>query len=800
MTAPEAALAKLLSRTRRTPGPDTLAIVGQIAAQGPAPSPPLPPPEIPGLTDLVEVGRGGMGVVYRARETRLDRVVAVKVLTAGAALTPDGRFRAEREAACLTRVVDPHIVQILYVTDVAGAPAIVMEWIDGPSLDEQGAEAIPLADAVALVADVGRGVAALHARGIIHRDIKPANVLLAPAAAGGRPTPKLVDFGLARPGAEGGPAVTRDSVAVGTPSFMAPEQTGLDPALGQVGTAADIHALGGLLYWLISGRAPFDADSTAAALRRAADGDVPALRTLVPGVPADLATIVDKCLARRPEGRYASAAAVVDDLERFRDRRPILARPAGLLERLHKWTRRRPALAALGATSVVAALALAFGTLYHLRRIQVATAALVASHGLVIDAQGQARRSFERLTDAAAERFLVRGTALNAADRDHLRRIRDEYRQWPLQPDRATACRFKAAGLVRVAELFDRLHWLPDALETVRAARECLDDLDTHAAATADDDALRHRAIRLEIALLARTGQLDAAALAAREDVTRLVRRLADDDQAAGPHLAVAWADLGNVEAMAGRHGESLALHRRAVDLLDRLLASNPDDVALATLSLPVYYNAAISPALTDSSVRRARLQRLVTVAGDGIDRFPTGHEELGRGLLLGLQALTHLDLEACRPDDALAMVRRRSAAAKALLGEMPESEHFFGELVDAACQACACLLTLGRPEEAEADLAAAVALAKGAVAEQPAIATRTRALVNALTAQGALEAGTGRRAEAIATQRQILDLLAPWVDRQEPGREPPPDFLAAAERARGIIASRGEIDRTATE
>ena len=144
VTAPEAALAKLLSRTRRTPGPDTLAIVGQIAAQGPAPSP--PPPEIPGLTDLVEVGRGGMGVVYRARETRLDRVVAVKVLTAGAALTPDARSRAEREAACLTRVVDPHIVQILYVADVAGAPAIVMEWIDGPWLDEQGAAAIPLAD------------------------------------------------------------------------------------------------------------------------------------------------------------------------------------------------------------------------------------------------------------------------------------------------------------------------------------------------------------------------------------------------------------------------------------------------------------------------------------------------------------------------------------------------------------------------------------------------------------------------------------------------------------------------------
>ncbi|MBU6276135.1 MAG: serine/threonine protein kinase [Planctomycetes bacterium] len=790
LSVEDAALVVMVNRTRRSPGPDTAAIVGRLAAREPGP-PPAPPPALPGLTDLVEVGRGGMGIVYRAREPRLDRLVAVKVLSNAAAPTPEGRSRAEREATLLTRIVHPNVVQILYVTDVAGAPAIVMEWIDGPSLDDRvAAGKLPAAEAATLVAGVGRGVAALHARGIIHRDIKPANVLLAAPGDGRGPMPKLVDFGLARPGEDPGPAVTRDGIAVGTPSFMAPEQTGLDPSLGRVGTAADIHALGGLLYWLLSGAAPFDAGSTAESLRRAAAGEVRPLALLVPGVPADLATIAGKCLARRPEDRYASAAALVEDLDRFLDGRTILARPAGPVERLSKWARRRPAPAALVATGLVAALALAGGTLYHLRRLQTATAALVASHGRVLEAQGLARRSFERLTDAAAERFLARGAALDDADRDHLRQIRDEYCQWPLEPEAATAERFKAAGLARVAELFDRLHWLPDALEAAREAIGYLDGIETRGAPTADDESLRQRVQRLEIAILARTGRIDDAAAVARDAVDRLVNLGAAGDPAAGRRLAVAWGDLANAEAMASHRDESLALHAKAVDLLDQLLAAAPDDVDLACLALPVFYNAAISPVLTDGAIRRRRLERLVAVAGESLERFAVQRDVLGRGLLLGLAALAHLDLAAGEPAAALTTVRRRAAACRTLLDEMPDSDHFLGESVGAAGQACACLMELGRPGEAEADVAAAVALAERSVAEQPAIAGRTRILVTALVARATLEAATLRRDAALATQRRILAVLAPWIGDREPGRETPADFLAAAERARGAIES----------
>jgi hypothetical protein len=290
------------------------------------------------------------------------------------------------------------------------------------------------------------------------------------------------------------------------------------------------------------------------------------LGSIVAGVPADLTTIAAMCLERRPEARDPSAVALVKDLERFLDGRPILARPAGPVERLHKWARRRPALAALCATTLAAVLVLAGGTLYHLRRFQVAAMALVASHDRVVEAQARARQSFERLSDTAAERFLSRGAALDDADRDHLRRISDEYRHWPLEPDPVTAARFKTAGLLRVAELFDRLHWLPDALETARGARDCLDDLAALGVVTPDDE----------------------AATVARDALARLTRRLADGDSTAGSQLAVAWADLATIEAMTGHGDESLALHRRAVDLLDRLLADKPDDVDLASRALPV--------------------------------------------------------------------------------------------------------------------------------------------------------------------------------------------------------------------
>ena len=315
-----------------------------------------PPPVIDGLEGLVEVGRGGMGIVYRAFDVRRGEVVAVKVLTARAATSPEGRARAEREARLLARISHPNIVRVLTVTEADGLPAIEMEWIDGASLVDGGrAGPMPPREAAGIVRDLAHAVEAMHAAGIIHRDIKPANVLLA-ASTDGRPVPKLVDFGLALSDT-GAPAdLTHTSVAVGTPSFMAPEQTGLAPRLGRVGPATDIHALGGVLYWLLSGRAPYDDRSSLASLNRAAHGEAMALGRVVPELPPKLGTIVATCLARRPERRYPSAGALADDLERFLAGMPIRARRPGPASRLLDLAGRHPALA---AATVTVALALA---------------------------------------------------------------------------------------------------------------------------------------------------------------------------------------------------------------------------------------------------------------------------------------------------------------------------------------------------------------------------------------------------------------------------------------------------------
>lgn len=779
-------LAGIAARRARPHGAATMAIVDRLAGGDPPlrPAAPQPPPEIAGLADLVEVGRGGMGVVYRARETRLGRVVAVKVLSTATALSPDGRRRAEREADALRRIAHPNIVQIHYLTDVAGMPAIVMEWIDGPALDVfVGEGSMPMHEAVAIVADLARGVAAVHAGGIIHRDIKPANVLLAPPTGGGRPIPKLIDFGLARPDGDTGPALTRASVAVGTPSFMAPEQTGLDPSLGPAGAPTDIHGLGGILYWLLSGRAPHDGRTAAESLLRAVKGEPPPLASHVVRLPDDLGTIVGKCLERRPERRYRSAGELVDDLERFLDRRPIFARPAGPLERLLKWARRRPAIAALTACSAVAVLALVAGVAYHVHSLRAANVAVTASRDKAIAAQALARRSFDRLTDATAERFLARGEALDDADRQHLRRIGEQYRNWELDPDIADGLRFRAAGHQRLSRIFSRLHWTDDALEAVRAAIASLDELAARGSMTVEDEATRLTLLRSERGLLAVLGRTEEAMANARDVIERLTAH-ASDAPCFGSHLALAWSDLGTVESQIGRHDDALEHQGLGVELFDRMLAEAPDDTGLLELSLPVLYNAAISPSLRDEAGQRVHLEKLVARSEAGLSRGDGDRREIGRGALLGWTALAMLDMRQDRPTEAIEKIGRRSELAESLSAEMPESDHFRGEVIAAACQASRCLAALGRPGAAEADLAEAVELATQAVTDEPAVFARTRVLAEAIEAQAAMFSATGRPDRAKEANRRLLAALAPWTD----GPRAVEEMRVAAERVKAAI------------
>jgi len=289
-----------------------------------------------------------MGVVYKARQAKLGRLVALKmILSGGHAGEADlSRFRTEAEA--IARLQHPNIVQIHEVWEHGGLPFFSLEFCAGGSLEKKLAGTpLPPKEAAALVETLARAMQAAHEKGVIHRDLKPANVLL-----GEDGTPKVTDFGLAKKLGEAGQ--TASGAVMGTPSYMAPEQAGGRSA--QMGPLVDVYALGAILYECLTGRPPFRGPTAMdTMIQVVADEPVP-VRQLQPQVPADVETICLKCLQKEPAKRYASALALAEELRRFQDGEPIAARPAGVVERARKWAKRRPAAAALLVVSVFAGL------------------------------------------------------------------------------------------------------------------------------------------------------------------------------------------------------------------------------------------------------------------------------------------------------------------------------------------------------------------------------------------------------------------------------------------------------------
>jgi serine/threonine-protein kinase len=302
---------------------------------------------VPGYEVLRELGRGGMGVVYLARQVGLRRLVALKMILAGGHAGEAARARFRTEAEAVARLQDPHIVTVHEVGEHQGLPYLCLEYVEGGSLARRlDGTPLPARPAAQLVEALARAADYAHRRGVVHRDLKPANVLL---AADG--TPKITDFGLAKLLDEAdGPTGTGD--VMGTPSYMAPEQTGQHGH--PVGPATDVYALGAILYELLTGRPPFKGATALDTVFQVAHQEPVPPRRLQPGVPRDLETVCLKCLAKEPAKRYASAGGLADDLDRFLQDRPTLARPAGKLESLWRWCRRSPKVAGLAAALAVA--------------------------------------------------------------------------------------------------------------------------------------------------------------------------------------------------------------------------------------------------------------------------------------------------------------------------------------------------------------------------------------------------------------------------------------------------------------
>jgi serine/threonine protein kinase len=310
-------------------------------------------PQVPGYEILAELGRGGMGVVYQARQIALKRVVALKMILAGKHASPAelARFRAEAEA--VAQFQHPHIVQIHEGGEHHGLPYFSLEFVDGGNLTQKLAGTpLPVRQAAELMEMLARAMHYAHQRGIVHRDLKPANVLL---TADG--TPKVTDFGLAKR-LVGDAGQTTSGAILGTPSYMAPEQAA--GKTKEVGPPADVYALGAILYEVLTGRPPFRAATPLDTLLQVvSDEPVPPSR-LQSKVPRELETICLKCLQKEPRKRYASAEALAEDLRRFLNGEPIWSRPVGAWERGWRWCQREPVVAGL-LGAVAAALVLGMG-------------------------------------------------------------------------------------------------------------------------------------------------------------------------------------------------------------------------------------------------------------------------------------------------------------------------------------------------------------------------------------------------------------------------------------------------------
>jgi WD40 repeat protein/serine/threonine protein kinase len=455
---------------------------------GPA-APGQPLPDVPGYEILAELGRGGMGVVYKARQKGLNRTVALKMIGAGPAANRDALARFRGEAEAIARLRQPNIIQVYEVGSCAAGPYFAMEYAEGGSLAEHWAGTPQPARAAAqTVAALAVAVQAAHEHGIVHRDLKPANILLArvsgsqtpgkdgkrPAAEGERPperelVPKISDFGLAR-WLDDPRGLTLTGQVMGTPGYMAPEQArggGHD-----VGPAADVYALGVLLYEALTGGPPYRGVSALESVHLMLSEELLPPSRLRPGLPRDLETVCLHCLQREPHKRYASAGELAADMERFLSGEPIRARPTPPWERAWKWSRRHPATAGLAA---------ALGT------------TVAVTFTLVL---GQWRRAEDerRLADDA------RRGALQSAAAERKERHRAQVLSVDLMLERGV-------GLCETGEYGPGLLWLARALD----------------AAPADDPGLKRaarllldgwgRQLRVPLAVFPHDGKVAAAAL-----------------------------------------------------------------------------------------------------------------------------------------------------------------------------------------------------------------------------------------------------------------------------------------------
>jgi serine/threonine-protein kinase len=774
---------------------------------------------------LEEIARGGMGVVYRARQVSLNRLVALKVIRSGrlAHGAEVQRFRLEAEAAA--RLDHPNIVPIYDVGEQDGVPYFTMKLVEGGNLAQRIADfRLPMFGSATgtdgsrkkwtrteianrksqianLLAILARAVDYAHQRGLLHRDLKPANILI-----DGQGLPHVTDFGLAKWvtlqawRAESDPAghgdarpvhsLTESGIAVGTPNYMAPEQAaGPKKALT---TAADVYSLGAILYELLTGRPPFQADTPLETLVAVLEREPARPRSLCPAVDADLETVCLKCLEKDPARRYPSARELAEDLERILAREPIQARPVGSLERLGRWCRRNAALALAGGVAVLALVAVAVGSLAfalreadHNRQLRDEQANTQRAKHETEKALRQARR---RLAEANAQRALAerwfrqahravgefciqlgerqlsRYPGLQPVRRAILQAGVNYYKEFLRQKGGDPRLRKDMADtLFRLAFITAVIGTPGDALRTYEQALDLYEQILRADPASAD---AREGAARtsINLGILQRGfGRLEAA-LASYRRARDYYARLSRAHPGVLPYqsgLVASYVNLTVLYRTTGRLAEARAAIRNGLTLAEELARRNPGTARLQRdLTACLFNQGGLYDATNRGADALACYRRARAIQEQWVQAHP-GDVEWARDLAVSCQTIGNRLCAAGKTPDGLRSLEEAGRLLDGLHRANPRVPQYARLLADVAGEVGQVHERFRRNDAARERYRQACSLREELARRYPGELAYRTGLGSAYTALAGVEEKRGRPAEALRLFQKALPLLA---------------------------------------
>jgi serine/threonine protein kinase/tetratricopeptide (TPR) repeat protein len=545
-------------------------------------------PNVKGYEILEELGRGGMGVVYKARQEGLKRLVALKMIRADVPTGPVELARFRTEAAAAARLQHPHIVQIHEIGTHEGRPYFSLEFVAGGSLAQHLAGTPLLAfRAAQLTETLARAVHHAHQSGVIHRDLKPANILLSfgrePSASatsalaeGSRlneATLKITDFGLAKQ-LDGDARQTQSGAILGTPSYMAPEQA--SGRTQEIGPAVDVYALGAVLYEMLTGRPPFQGATLLDTLEHVRSHEPVPPRRLQPRLPRDLETICLKCLQKEPRQRYPSAEALAEDLGRFLHDEPIRARPTRLAERLGRWGRRNPGLATMTGLALALLVGGLLSVVWEWRRAE--------EQRLQADANFQkARAAVDECFTTVTENPILQEPGMEPARAVLLRTALKYYQDFLSQRSADPKIQAELAqAYIRVGYIIQQIGSQAEAVAAYEQARDLYEKLVSVEPANRTLQSALARCYQSLGNLYGSLGRLDAAevallrGLALQEELARTYPTVADYQN----EVARSHSSLGQLYHSTGRPTQAETAYRQALAVREALTHNDPGNPA----------------------------------------------------------------------------------------------------------------------------------------------------------------------------------------------------------------------------